>query len=48
MQVREATMEEMLERVKLKSLDKRGSLTDEEFLSLAKEVLSSERKAMDC
>lgn len=47
-QVKEAMLQEMLERVKIKSLDKRGSLTDEEFLSLAKEVMNSERKTMDC
>ena len=41
-------IEEILEQVKLKSLDKRGSLTDHEFLSLAKEVMSHERKKMDC
>jgi homocitrate synthase NifV len=44
----ESLIEEILERVKLRSLDMRGSLTDEEFLSLAKEVMSSERKKMDC
>lgn len=47
LQVKESMIEEMLEQVKIKSLDKRGSLTDAEFLSLAKEVMNNERKTMD-
>lgn len=47
-QVDERTVDEILDKVKSISLNKRGSLTDEEFLSLAKEVLFYEREKMDC
>jgi homocitrate synthase NifV len=40
-------IEAILNRVKLESLEKRGSLTDEEFILLAKEVIDNEGETVD-
>lgn len=45
--VKDSIIDELLDRVKLISLEKRGSLTDEEFIVLAREVLNNEGETLN-